>query len=276
MRPRYRTVKSAALIAGALLGLAAHATVTNLVWYRLGENDTSPAANGAVPAATEDSFGGPELTLVGNAYYDTNVSSQAASQVGSFVGLHFTPGHDRGTTALLTTNIDNFGLELWVKPDTDSGAHVLAHNGITGTDGWGLRQVDTNCFGVLAGVTNFGTALVATNAWTHLALVRNNGLSTLYVNGVPSGTTTLDPGVPTVRFGIGGQTTGNPSSAYFQGQLDEVRVFTFAPGQFSTNDLLSKVSPPVVTTLFPTLQNNNGATMRGTVDSPGPTHVRLV
>src|SRR5207249_2278004 len=31
----------------------------------------------------------------------------------------------------------------------------------------------------------------------------------------------------------------SPHSEFFPGLIDEVRVFTFAPGQFSTNDLLA-------------------------------------
>jgi len=66
-------------------------------------------------------------------------------------------------------------------------------------------------------------------------MVRDNGLATFYVNGVDSGGSILNPGsADSSRW----RPPGQFSQYRFAGLLDEVRVFTFAPGTFSTSDLL--------------------------------------
>ena len=78
--------------------------------------------------------------------------------------------------------------------------------------------------------------------WTHLALVTSGGITTFYVNGVAAGSahSALSPS-SVFKFGI--NTTGGGTQP-FHGNIDEVRVFTFQPGQFSTNDLLLTHVPP--------------------------------
>jgi hypothetical protein len=70
------------------------------------------------------------------------------------------------------------------------------------------------------------------NTWTHLALVRSGGVSTLYKNGVAVVSSATAPAVPAGAFAIG---VGAPSNGeFFAGNIDEVRVFTFTAGQFAT------------------------------------------
>jgi hypothetical protein len=79
--------------------------------------------------------------------------------------------------------------------------------------------------------------------WIHVAVVNDNGVFTFYTNGVACGASTnynLGPIVGTVPYIGSGQDTGNP----FDGYLDECRYSTFAPGAFSTNDLLIIPSGP--------------------------------
>jgi len=75
-----------------------------------------------------------------------------------------------------------------------------------------------------------------TNVWTHLALVRNSGITTLYVNGVACGTNSAAPNAPNGLFALGSSPTAL-SGEFFDGLIDEVQVFTFTNGAFSTNDL---------------------------------------
>jgi Concanavalin A-like lectin/glucanases superfamily len=65
------------------------------------------------------------------------------------------------------------------------------------------------------------------------------GISTLYVNGVPSGGSSSGSAFPQGNFALGAPPQ-SPTSQFFTGLIDEVRVFTFAPGQFRTSDLLLK------------------------------------
>lgn len=91
-----------------------------------------------------------------------------------------------------------------------------------------------------------GTAAAA-GQWTHLALVRDNGTTTFYMNGSPSGSTVADsPRVPTERFVVGAKPQ-TLNDEFFTGDMDEVRVFRFAPGGFSPDDLLYFNRPPTAT-----------------------------
>ena len=101
---------------------------------------------------------------------------------------------------------------------------------------------------------NIGDSITLdTNRWTHLAVVvdssSGSAMSTFYVNGVRHGLSTTNgsdpaghlivPAVPptTPYFGSG-QDTPQP----YWGYLDEMRFSYFSPGQFSTNDLLTRTN----------------------------------
>jgi hypothetical protein len=175
----------------------------------------------------------------------------ASAETGSTLALVTTNGQYE--TAPVATNLtDNFGIECWVNPSsTAAGGHVLAHNGLRG-NGWGLYQAGANFEVLYGGVIFFGSAPAAAGTWTHLALVRSNGVAILYANGVPNSTNSAAvPITPSGSFTVGGDAS---FSEYFTGAIDEVRVFTFASGAFSTNDLLLNS-----TNIFVSNTNDNGA-----------------
>ncbi|HEY3763081.1 MAG TPA: LamG domain-containing protein [Verrucomicrobiae bacterium] len=232
------------LCALLLLGVfPAAATVTPIAWWRLGENDPG-AANGVAATATTNQMGGM-MNLVGNPVYTTNVSAAAAIGDGSALGLKFA-STNYGTNAIVSTLTNNFGIELWVNPATSNTTACLAYNGTTGgagSSGWGLYMVGGQFNGLIGGLVLIGSAPATTNVWTHLALVRNNGTTTFYVNGVSNDMTLIQPITPSGRFAIAAQPQ-SLTNEFFNGSLDEVRVFSFAPGAFTTNDLL--LSPHIV------------------------------
>jgi len=260
-----------AILAVALLLLAlapaARATVTNLAYWRLGENDPG-AVNGGAASSTTNLLGGA-LNLVGSPAYTNDVSTVAAAQVGSTLGLRF-GGSNYGTNALVSTLTNNFGLELWVRPDSASGTQCLGYNGNSGVNGWGLYIHGGQFKGLFGGVSLFAVtgAPVTANVWTHVALVRDNGTNVLYVNGAPVFTNTVNPNVPSGRLAVAvqPQTLG---AEFFAGALDEVRVFTFAPGAFNPNELLYfNGQLPAATTTAATSVGTTTATLTGTVN-PG-------
>jgi hypothetical protein len=243
--------------------------VTTVSYWRMGENDPG-AFTGGTSTSTKDLIGGRDMTLIGSPIYTADFSAEASARVDSIRSLWFFPG-DYGTNALIPSLTDNFGLELWVKPGTLTGNHCLAYNGHTGSSGWGLYLLGNQYQGVFGGVNYVGTATAIANTWTHLALVRDNGVATLYVNGVAAGaTTTAAPNPPTGIFAVAAQPQ-NPALEQFSsfGYLDEIRVFTFAPGAFSTNVLLLiNGQPPEATTTVATPLGSITATLNGLVN-PG-------
>lgn len=251
------------------------ANITTVAWYRLGENDSGAASGQAVKTTTTDLVGVNPLRRFGSPRYTNDVSPDASS-IGSSLAVLFN-GAGYYSNAVASTARNNFGIEAWVKnPSTANGTYFIAHNGAAAANGWGLQMVVTNhpilglqvsVFGELGGgivVGSGGSRRVG--GWTHVALVRDNGTSGLYVNGVASGTTTTTtPAPPAGGFTI----AGSPSApgGFFPGVVDEVRVFTFAPGQFSTADLL--VNQRLVATLPPDGFAPGRATLNGTSGSFG-------
>jgi hypothetical protein len=76
-------------------------------------------------------------------------------------------------------------------------------------------------------------------------LVRDNGISTFYVNGTPSGTSMAVPNNATLTH-LAVNAGGLPGG-YFGGDVAEARIFTFAAGSFDpANDLL--LEPPAADT----------------------------
>jgi len=254
MKP-FPTLRLALTLMGAILAVgSAHATITVLDYWHMGENDPG-AVSGGQCITTVDAVGGKILTnsSAGGFFpiYTNGVSSSASAETGSTLALALTNGQF-GTGALATSAADNFGIECWVNPGTNSGSHVLAYNGIRST-GWGLYLAGTNFEVLYGGEITFGNAPATPNAWTHLALVRSGGVAILYINGVPAATNSATaPIAPSGSFTVGGDAQF-PAEDY-TGLIDEVRVFTFAPGAFSPSDLLLNS-----TNVFVSNTGDNGA-----------------
>jgi hypothetical protein len=262
------------IAAKALFGLAllttlttrAPAAVTNVAWYRLGENDPGAASGLGVTSATTDRVGANHLRPFGGPLYTGAVSADAASRLGSTLAVQFNGASQFLSNALVSAARDNFGLEAWVKPNSTSGASTpIAYNG-AGGNGWGLFQSGSRFSAVFGGVTVFDLGPVSIGTWTHLALVRDGGTNKLYFNGAAVGTSTTAPNAPTVGFELGARV--QPVFVeFFNGAIDEVRVFHFAAGQFSTNDLLVNVRR--VTTLPATGVGPTNATLNGSIHPVG-------
>jgi hypothetical protein len=239
---------ASALIASLVLGVAAvpaQATVTVLNQWHLGEADAGASTGGAGAAATVDSVGGFNLNKVGTPAYAADVPAN----IGSNLSLAFNGTTDEymNSSGVASTLTDNFGIEAWVKSNgSTSGNAAIAYNGNTSTAGWGIYRLGGS-YGLLYGGNIGATAAPISTQWTELALVRDNGTTTFYVNGVASYTTTTGPNAPAGGVGIG----GNPLSSGFElfdGKIDEVRIFSFAPGAFAVGDLNLPPPPPVVPT----------------------------
>ena len=158
---------------------------------------------------------------------------------------------------------NNFGIEFWVNPTSTSGGQSLAYNGNPALNGAGI-YLTNGSYQARIGTTAFATTTATAATWIHLAFVRNNGTATLYVNGTAAGTSTVNPVLPTAQFGLG----ANPFDASEKtvAYMDEVRVFTFTAGQFSTNDLLLNAGLPVVSSVNASAITGTNATLTGSVN----------
>jgi len=234
-----RTTIAMLLAVGTFLALAgaAEATVTDVGLYRLGEDDAGAVAGGLGNNPTTAAVG-TNATRYGDPTYSANTPGAASTLSMDFddVGDHYrAPVYDLGT--------NNWGMEAWVY-STDAG-----NNGWAFSNG---RHLIGQFFGNFKwhrnGQGDVANVPVAPNAWHHMALVRDGGTLTAYFDGVPVTTTnrtdTWDWG-----FAIGARPGGDE---LWEGQVDHVRLFTFAPGQFNpatdlTLDMSGGSPPPPVT-----------------------------
>jgi hypothetical protein len=230
------------LIPLLLLFMAAstEAAVTTVAQYRLGESDPGAVAGGAGANPTLPSTGAVNLTRNGAPSY----SALTPPFVASTLSMSFNGGPDRYSGGIVSTATDNFGVEAWVQSNGSTAVNAtLVYNGNSGNSGWGLFRAGDKYGFLYGGVVLDGVVPLTTN-WTHLALVRDAGTTRFFVNGQQVPSAQGAPNVPAGSFLVG----GNPlvPTEGFDGLIDEVRVFTFAPGQFSVSDLNLGTPPPPI------------------------------
>lgn len=269
MKTTRRTLLSTALLlAAAALAFSVQATVTNVAWYRFGESDPS-AHNNTVITTAVDSIAFNNLTFTNSSYYTNDVSATAALK-GSSLSAHIAAGA-YGIRPIISTASDNFGIEAWVKPSSLTNGQVIAYNGSTSISGWGLfigqNGLGSNEFlGLYGGNAIIDGGPAVSNVWTHFALVCAGGQTTIYINGVATVTNAAGPRVPAGNFAVGAPPQ-TPTSQFYTGGIDELRIFTFAQGQFSTNDLLINQPASAVPQIVTTLADSGGGSLREVVSS---------
>jgi alpha-L-fucosidase len=217
-----------------LLGAAMHAmaAVTPQAWYRMGETGT-----GAEKKPLDASGNGRDFIYAING---AAVSLDAATPAPGSASAYVFNGANQGFYATgYDAPEDNVGLEVWAR----SGDLAQSDRTIFGTEGKaaGLQlafDVSNGGFrAAIAGISWVGTGYMpaSTSEWVHLALVRDTGVATFYVNGVASGSSSTAVPANGASFHLA---VNNGGQEYFKGSIDELRIFTFAPGAFSLSDLL--------------------------------------
>jgi hypothetical protein len=154
---------------------------------------------------------------------------------------------------------NNFGVELYARTAVLSSGFGSLFSNAGGNNGRGFElYYDGGNFlgngagfgGALAGVAFVGNPYnpASISEWVHLALVRDNGTTTFYVNGIQNGLTTTSAPIAVNIGDVIDLGSRNGTGAFFDGAIDEVRLFTFTSGQFSTSDLLFNTVPEPTTT----------------------------
>lgn len=233
------------LIAAAVLGLAclpvavSQAAVTVYAQYNLGEAGSLAGAENL----PQDSVGGHNFT---NAFGSSTVTATGGAVNN---GAYVTTGQYSGwigTNAFSTLPTDNVGYGIWVKA-TNTGDQgpvtAVGSMGIDLIDSWAPSIYYVDFFG--------SPATFTADTWTHLAMIRQNGTTTFYANGVAQGAPTtlafnpdsystpglaMDPkydGTDPANQGI-----------FFQGGMDDFRVVSFS-GTDSTASILNSLTAPV-------------------------------
>ncbi len=247
---RSSTMGCSALVALMVTAVPAMATVTVIHQWDMGATEVA-SGNGNVIGQQLPS-GGSQTDLIGGAnavnlnnelggsgaFTGPIYASNAAP--GNSVAVQFTGDAGQSLAAANAFNLtSNFGFQLWVNP-TDTSNRMIAYNGDAASNGWGFVENGGQLDGLLGGVAFVDGPAITPGTWTNLALVVDGQLSTttLYVNGKAYTTVSSVPNAPTVDGSGFGFYVGSDiglQTAY--STIDNVRLFTFAPGAFSTSDL---------------------------------------
>jgi uncharacterized protein (TIGR03382 family) len=244
------------LLLTALSALPAHAAITIQHRWSLGEG-----------GAVTDSAGTANLTAVGTTTSVAGVYSVTAQDFSNTTNESPAAQYYKYTGSLSAslTGSSNWGMDFYVKPDflpngTTTSEVGLIHLG--GTSGnsiaieiarnpaWADGNVNWMIQRPGVGLNNLNAASGGVPAptvglWSHIVYVNNGGVGEFYVDGVKATIPVLAVAGPNSSTAVPGLAIGAMWTDYrrgLDGQMDEVRLFTFAPGQFNIADTVPEPS----------------------------------
>ena len=248
-----------------------------------GTTDAGPAAGLAAAYSFDENTGATVLDLSGNG--NTGSISGATWTTGKFGSALSFNGVNARVFVNSATSL-NLGsamtLEAWVQPTAaQSGWRTIIQREtdayfLNGSNDSGALRPSGGASMASGTVWTSGTTPLTVGTWAHLALTYDGATLNLYVNGVLAATQAASGAIQASAnpLWIGGN---NPYGEYFQGLIDEVRVYTRALSQSEVQlDMTLPVNgtptpdttPPAVTITTPTNQATYGTTS-GTVSLSG-------
>jgi hypothetical protein len=170
-----------------------------------GLNNIQTAGNSRL-SSTQAKFGGTSMYFDGSSDFIT-IPHLTGQVVQLFRGADFT-------------------VECWARPTGGTGTlRGLISKG-TSTTGWSLVATANNVWGFQHSATTVsGSSAVELDTWTHLAMVRNNGVINLYVNGTSVANAAVTTDFNQTDSVYIGRRKDNTEPSY-EGFIDEVRITT--------------------------------------------------
>src|SRR4051794_23928958 len=209
---------------------AAGNTVTSSAVQVTVSNGSTPPPSGLVGAWSFDEGTGTTVADKSGKGNTGTVSGAAWTTTGRFGGALNFDGVNDWVTVPDANSLDMTGpltLEAWVKPDVLGNWDTVMMKEASGYLDYAIYA--TGDWQVPSGwardANAQGTQLLSTTAWSHLAYTFDGNVSKLYVNGVLVSSATMPFTLPntTQPLRIGGN--GIWSSEFFDGLIDEVRVY---------------------------------------------------
>ncbi len=164
-------------------------------------------------------------------------------------------------------NMANVTLEAWIKADTWAtniwqNVIISKEGWATGENGYTLRSGANGSLSFLMGdgvpgwheVTS--GPIMSTGQWYHVAGTYDGLVMRLYINGIEVGTTNYAGAIATTTYtlSIGNSTYAPGGNRYFDGMIDEVRIWNSALSQATLRDYLCRK----VTSTHPNYSNLAG------------------
>lgn len=162
-------------------------------------------------------------------------SAALSNAQSKFGGTSFAPGTGWARTTSLSgfqLGSGNFTIEGWVYiPSAPAGDRAICTLWDSGNLGWYMGVGATRALffyyspnGSSGSFPASTAGVVPTGAWTHVAVVRNSGTLTFYVNGVSQGTASISGSIfsATPPFSVGADS--GTAGQNFPGYIDDLRV----------------------------------------------------
>ena len=193
---------------------------TTYVITASGENYVATSTD-AITWTTATIVGGHTFTLSGAATLSTAQFKFGSASLVTGTSNFLTVG----SNADFNYGTGDFTIEGWFYPNALSGTQGLFDQRTAATEV--AIMMDMNSSGVVRLYVN-GSYVISSNTsvsagqWTHIAVSRTSGLTTMYIGGVQQSATYTDTNnYPTRPIAIGSYFGG---ASYFSGYIDEVRV----------------------------------------------------
>ena len=198
-------------------------------------------AGGLVMATLTTSLAAANAVLRGDAAMGAGFVGNAfvLDGDGDFVDVAHNPALNVGT--------GDFTVDLWVNFNTTDGEQVLVEKWIQrfpriGTEGWSLTKLEGNVLALALRSSTLSiehsvvsdVLAISTGTWHHFAARRQGSVGTLFMNGKPIASGSLDPvnldTTSSLKFGHRGSPTDTPGSEdergfFVNGRIDEVDLF---------------------------------------------------
>ncbi len=172
----------------------------------------------------------------------TNVNFNVAGKFGNAGDFNGSSSYISSTQPL-DLSTDNFTYSFWIYPTTNTGYGApLAQYGSTTANrnfySYRTGSTEKITFGLVSTGAGFNqlisTGTTPLNQWSHVALVRDSSTQKIYLNGQLSGTlsNTSTTSTRSEPFLIG-DTNDTAPDEFFEGKLEQVRIFNTALSAFN-------------------------------------------
>ena len=166
------------------------------------------------------------METVGNAQVDT-----AVTKFGTGGSMYFDGVGDR---LIVPSNpvfdfSGNFTIEMWINfTNVTSTWEAIISRAYAVSGGWRLYKNDGNnqlsWYSMTTQVVSTTGSTLANNTWSHVAVVRNSGTITIYIDGINRGSgvnaTNYTPGNYALEIGEGVVASSYP----FEGYIEDLRI----------------------------------------------------
>lgn len=216
-----------------------------------------------------------------NALSYSNTDKIEGSHAAVFNGTSTYVGIGGNSSGFLHDAFSKRTVSLWIKPVVTDNNRIIFDIG--GSDNGLALRINANK--LEAGVARSSSRTLVTTpftstAWTHVAVVYDNGTLRLYVNGSLAASTntnygTINTTTNNSRIGVNNGTNAfNSTGTYFRGNIDRMAIIGDALTQAEISQLASQTLP-FYSVVTPALPAAPSAPVNLTATSTSPSSIRL-